>query len=333
MKKTFLVIISTFVLVCSLVQNAHALTISPARYEVVAASGAVVNGTIIIINDQQESKTFYSSFENFEAQGDSGTPKFIGNKDGIATWMNTQQILTLKPGETQKVPFSITIPEGTEPGGYFGTVFWSTTPPNDSTTGQVTIGAKIGMLVFLSVAGEVKEEAGLNAFKVINGQWFKRSLPVEFEYRFSNDGGDRVKPMGSVIIYSLLGWKVAAIDANPTQGSVLPRTTRKFTTQWSKQSLGNTEEKIRETNSEYSFFESVNEQRRNFALGIFRAKLDAVFGNDAQELQSKSIYFVVLPLELLFILFVIGIAGYFGLRTLLQKYNKAIIKRAQQSTY
>ena len=56
----------------------HALTISPARVEFGGNPGQTITGEYILINNKNVTKTFYSSFENFEAQGETGTPNFVG---------------------------------------------------------------------------------------------------------------------------------------------------------------------------------------------------------------------------------------------------------------
>lgn len=327
MKYWKIISIATLLFVCVLTTSVDALVISPARYEVTLSPGTQAKTEITLINDQKETRTFYISYENFEAQGDSGAPKFIGAKDGLATWISAPDSIVLKPGESRKMEMTISPPATVEPGGYFGAIFWSTTPPNNSNNGQVTIGAKIGMLIFLSINGDVKEDAGLVNFHVKDTQWFHRALPIGFTYQFSNDGGDRVNPKGTIAIHSILGWKVSTVNANPSEGNVLPHTTRKFTPEWAKATSVSQQEENKD--KQYSFFGAIKHEWKNFAVGFFQAKLSVQFGTEDKRVQSNSIYFVVFPTELILVVLIIGGLFYVGGRKMLGNYKKRIIEKAR----
>jgi hypothetical protein len=143
-------------------------------------------------------------------------------------------------------------------------------------------------------------------------------------YRLTNAGGDRIKPEGSVVIRSVLGWRVAKVNANPTEGSVLPGTTRKFNTSWEK----NTQE-LQNQDEPYSYFRNVKEQWRNFALGIFRAKVHTTYGfENVETVKSKALYFVVFPLELLIVLIIGGGIVFTAIRFVLIRYHRLVMRKA-----
>lgn len=326
MKKTLinvLLLVSVFYFFVG-INSAQALTISPSRTELRGDPGTTIGGDIILINDQDETKTFFASFENFVADGDSGTPKFVGDREGLATWISTTEAVVINPGEVKTIPFTVTIPADAKAGGYFSGVFWGSAPPKADNQGNVAIGTKIGMLLFVSVNGDIEENAGLSDFSTVGDQWGYRSLPVSFMYRLTNAGGDRIKPEGSVVIRSVLGWRVAKVNANPTEGSVLPGTTRKFNTSWEK----NTEE-VQPQDQKYSYFANVKEQWRNFALGIFRARVHATYGfENVETVKSKALYFVVFPLELLIVLIIGGGIVFTAIRFVLVRYHRSVMKKA-----
>src|SRR5689334_9564435 len=110
------VFIAAAIFFLSLSSVAHALTVSPARLEVTGDPGRTISGDFLLMNEQKEQKTFYSSFENFEAQGESGSPNFIPGQDGLATWIDAPAQVILGPGEQRVIPFSVSIPTGAEPG-------------------------------------------------------------------------------------------------------------------------------------------------------------------------------------------------------------------------
>lgn len=308
--------------------QAHALTITPIRYEIVGDPGQTLTEKMGLVNETKNTQTFYASFANFEAQGDSGSPTFIDARDGLGTWITTEQAsVTLAPGAQKELTFKIAIPKDAEPGGHFAAIFWGTSP--GGAPGQVSIGAKTGMLILLSVNGDVKEQAGLVDFKLHNDKHFYKELPVGFEYRFSNQGGDRVKPKGSVVIRSIFGWVSKKVNANPFDGNVLPGTTRKFTPEWARRDSVEARDQEDARNASYSFKKAVKDEWHNFAFGIFRAKVVASFGATNQEVKSHAVYFLVFPWELLLVLCAVGIPMFFILRGLIRRYNRSIIRKAQ----
>lgn len=330
-RKTFLKIVASAFAVLAFTVNfnqAYALTITPIRYEISGNPGDVLVEKMGLVNETKTTQTYYASFSNFEAQGDTGSPTFVDARDDLGTWITTEQAsVTLAPGAQRELTFKITIPKDAEPGGHFAAVFWGTSP--SSAPGQVSIGAKTGMLVLLSVNGDVKEQAGLVDFQTQNKKWFYKQLPVGFQYRFSNQGGDRVKPTGDIVIRSIVGIVAEKVNANEYDGNVLPGTTRKFSPQWSKKDTVETRNQELERNEAYSFSKEVKNQWNNFAFGIFRAKLVATFGVTDQVVKSNAIYFMVLPFELLLVFLVIAIPGFFLLRFIVRRYNRSIIRKAQ----
>ncbi len=148
-----------------------------------------------MINEQATPETFYASYENFSAQGETGAPAFSADKSGLDTWLVvTPMQVTIAPGQAIQIPYTITIPKDADPGGYFSAIFWSSAPPATAND-QVSIGAKVGLLVLLRVNGAVTESAGITQFDRNGHGFFYASLPVNLRYKFRNSGGDRVQPL------------------------------------------------------------------------------------------------------------------------------------------
>ena len=312
-----------------------ALTISPVRMEISGDPGQTLGGTIELFNEQDETKTFYSSAANFEARGDSGAPYFLSDTNkGLASWITVQESVTLKANERTNIPFTIKIPAGVEAGGYFAAILWGTSPAGQQ-GGQVSVSGKLGVLILLSVKGEIKEGGGLLDLKIEEGGRFVNALPIKFVYRFSNDGSERVKPSGELRIKNLFGFTTAILNANLSSGNVLPGSIRKFSVVWAEKdqeksavvSLPTTEESP-------GFFAAVKNQWQNFALGPYKAELNLSYGKlseaEATNKAESSYRFFVIPWQLLsiiiFILTLLGLGGWFGLK----KYNRWIISKAAQ---
>jgi hypothetical protein len=297
---------------------AQALTVSPARVELAADPGTSITEEFTVINEQGADQVYYTSVENFEAQGESGTPNFSTTKEGLSSWVQVVDKVTIKSGEKVKIPFTVNVPQDADAGGHFAAIFLSTIPPATK-GGEVSVGAKVGMLMLLKVNGDIKEDGGVLSFLLKDKGHFVTTLPVDFVYRFKNNGNDRVKPIGTTTIRNMIGLTTQKLNANANEGNVLPASTRRFDMQWK----GVDEEALPLS---ASFFDHVGYETRNFALGFYFAKLDLSFGTKTS---SNSLWFAVLPWHLLIvILFILGVI-LLALRFALKRYNQFIIMQAR----
>lgn len=305
--------------------HAHALTITPVRLEIKGDPGTTLREEMTLINEQATDVVYYSSFANFEAQGDTGSPAFIVPTDDIGTWMKTSDSITLGPNESKTVALSIAIPSDASPGGHFGAIFWGTAPSINN-SGQVAISAKTGMLVLLSVSGDIKEAGGLLDFHTTGDKFWYNTLPVSFEYRFKNDGGDRIKPAGTIKIRDTVFLPADRIDANPVQGNILPSSTRKFKVDWIKHPDTNTPDLA--TSAMHKFWHIVGYQWRNFALGYYSAHIDIAYGSQLQHAKAKTGFFVF-PWQLVVVIIVVLFVVFWGGKKALKHYNRFIINKAR----
>jgi hypothetical protein len=192
----------------------------------------------------------------------------------------------------------------------------------------------MGTLVLLSVNGDVLEAGGLSSFKTLNNKFFFNSLPVSLEYRWKNDGNDRVKPEGKVVIRNMFYIPAARISANAVSGNVLPHSTRLFNLEWIKHkdtSENPSEDNIHDSSKSSvvkSFFDRVSFQWKNFAVGLYFAKLDLTYGLQENH-SSKTTLFFVFPWQLLTIIFIVLVVLFFLGKNLLKRYNRHIIEKAR----
>ncbi|MDP3900844.1 MAG: hypothetical protein Q8Q38_00675 [bacterium] len=305
--------------------TAEALTLSPVREEITADPGETVHGELLLINEQEGTKTFYSTFGNFEASGESGTPSFVEGREGLATWIEAVSSVTLSQNEQLEVPYTIRIPKNAAPGGHFAAIFWSTVPPRSQSEG-VSIGAKVGSLILLRVSGEIPEGGGVLEFTTKGKQGFFSSLPIALEYRFQNGGGDRLKPEGTIRITNLIGFTSATFNANPDDGNILPQSVRKFDVLWEK---GKDETKKLQGEGEKTggFFGGLKQEWSNIAFGRYTAHLDVVYGAEGERAQASTSFFVV-PWRILSILIVILAILSFLFSLGIKRYNKWVTQKA-----
>lgn len=303
------------VIFCSVfgVNEAQALTISPVRVEITGNPGQTLRGEMEILNEQADTKIFYSSFENFEPSGDTGSPKFVGDTGNLSDWLQTQERMEITPGEKIIVPYTITIPSNAEPGGYFSAIFWGQQNPEAQAAGEVSIGGKLGVLILLRVNGDIYEEAGLSEFSSPDGKRVFNSLPIVLGYRFTNKGKDRVVPLGDIVVKNTFGMEVVKLAVNESEGNVLPNSSRKFQVTWG--------EKIPEEVN--NFFKMAKWQFSDFHFGLYRAQISVVWGSE-NKIEEAGTWFLIMPWQLLTIFSIILIISFF----LIRRYNSWIISRS-----
>lgn len=320
MRKIFFYTLITIFSV-GIVSSAYALTVSPVKIEITADPGQTLRGEIELFNEQQETKTFYVSYENFESRGDSGAPYFIGSKNGLATWVSTAPEVTLASGERIQIPYTISIPTTAKPGGYFAAIFFGSQPTRGTGGGEVTIGGKIGVLVLLKVSGDVEESAGLIDFSALNSQRFFSQLPVVLEYGFNNTGGDRVVPRGEIKIKNTLQFTSVTLRANENEGSVLPSSTRRFEVLWGEK---------QSKDEKRGFFETAITQLTDFHFGWYRADMDLIYGLSAQTANASYNFFVI-PWQLLVVIVIILAFVWFVFKVWLTRLKSKILAEAMRN--
>jgi len=304
-----------------------ALTVSPPRWEISGERGQTINGELELFNEEKEAKTFYSSFEAFEAAGETGAPRFFPATEGLATWIKAPAQITLDPQERKVVPFSIQIPQNADPGGHFAAIFWGTSPSQTQEGGQVTIGAKVGVLVLLTVlGGEVKAGGGLLEFSTTDRQKTFTYLPITFFYRFQNVDTNRIKPDGEIKIKNIFGMTSVTLPANKREGNVLPNSIRKFEVIWEGKKSEVPQMAV-EKEEKVGFLETVKKEWSEFHLGPYKANLRLQYGAKNEEVKASFLFFIIpwqLLIIILIVLILVLIVGGIGIK----KYNRWIITKA-----
>jgi hypothetical protein len=310
-------------------QSVSAISITPPRLELSGDAGQSIVTEFKITNDSVERQTYYIEVQNFVSGDESGNPQFLSVKENLATWIDAPASVSLAPSEQKAIPVSINVPAGTEPGGYFAAILVSTSPP-PAGGNEVSIGARLGTLVLLRVNGQMREGVDILEFSTLNKQRLFTSLPVGFYYRFQNSGADRVKPEGSIVIKNLLRLRAKTLDANRTDGNVLPESIRRFDAAWLR--AGGGEEDPTATfaaRSPGNFFDEVRYQWSNFALGFYTADLNLTYGEQNQT-ASRGFWFLIIPWQLLFTTAAIIVIVLVCLRFALKRYNSYIISQHKQ---
>ena len=295
--------------------NGQALEIAPPVIYLTVDPGQTVKTQVLIRDISSGNLIVNGQVNNFVSGGEDGTPKILlDNKDNannpytLVSWVAPLPSLLLIPREIKSLTATINVPKDAAPGGHYGVIRFTSTPPSLDGSG-VSLAASIGVLVLVTVNGDVKQGLSVQELSVNRsgktGTFFE-SGPLEFVEKFKNTGNVHVQPVGQVSITDMFGKKLAAVNVNLPPGNILPQSTRQFRQPLDKTVIGN---------------------KRLF--GRYTATLKATYGTDKKEV-SSSLVFWVIPYRLVAAVIVALVAAFFTLRFFIRRYNRRILDQAQK---
>lgn len=219
-------------------------TLGPGKIEVFLDPGEKINRTLLITNRLGRVMDFKVEIEDFEGSPTGAQAAvLLGEKRGpysLRDYLYPELTeFTLAHGERMVLPIEISIPEGMEPGGLYGSVLILTSPPEEVperekevSKGQVRLIARIGSLFFVRVKGEVDEDGILEKFDTTDSERFYQKGPISFSIFYRNKGNVHLDPYGIIEIKNILGRKVAEIEVKPY--FAMPKSLRYIEVKWER---------------------------------------------------------------------------------------------------
>lgn len=255
---------------------------------------------------------------DFMANGEDGTPKILidnnesnPNPYSIKGWVEPLPSFTIKPGDIQTLKVTINIPSDASPGGHYGVIRFTGTPPKLKGTG-VSLSASLGTLVLLRVNGPVKESLSVEEFSVSQsgktGNFFE-TPPIDFTEKIVNSGNIHEQPTGHITVKNMFGKTIAGLNVNLPPRNILPASTRKFTQPLDKSVLGNKK-----------------------LFGRYTADFKLTYGSGKdKKVVNTHLSFWIIPYRLIGAIILTLIVLFFVFRFLIKRYNQRIIRKAQNS--
>lgn len=292
--------------------SGQALEIGPPVINLSANPGETVKAQISLRDISNSKLVVTNEINDFVADGENGAPKILLNQTepspySIKSWITPLPQFTLVPKQVQQLRVTVKVPANAAPGGYYGVIRFTGTPPDLEGTG-VSLSASLGALVLLTVKGDVKEEVTVEQFALTKdgktGGIFE-SAPNGVMERFKNTGNIHEQPVGQVDIKDMFGNLVGTVIVNnPSPRNILPGSIRKFDQPLDK-AIGN-----------------------KWLFGSYTATLTANYGVNNQVLTATTTFWVIpytLVAIIIIALIVIFALLYFGIR----RYNQYIIGQAR----
>lgn len=223
-------------------RSLEGVTISPALIERDVIPGEELSLSFKITNNDPTDDELYLAAVDFGADPrEGGSPHFYDevsssaykstDPEPFSSWIQlTEEKIFIGAGERREFSFTIIVPEDAEPGSHYGAIVLSRQDPANPQGLAVGATLEIGTLIFTKVAGEVFETGQALSFAT-SRRWYEEP-PVTLAIRFENTGNVHTKPTGVIEINNMAGVKEAVLQINPSFGSVLPGSIRRFEEDW-----------------------------------------------------------------------------------------------------
>ncbi len=200
--------------------------VGPGKVELEMRPGETRTVEIRVSNRMGEARTFSLGVEDFGGSQDVRQPVVLyGTQRGPYSLRDylfpAVREIEIAHGRRAVIPVTVAIPEDAEPGGKYGSVLISVAPkPAQNASGGgaaagTTVISRIGVLFFIKVPGEVREEGRLTDFRVKDGAALFQKGPIPFELYFENTGNVHLNPYGFIQVENMAGQVVGEQEIEP----------------------------------------------------------------------------------------------------------------------
>ena len=180
----------------------QALEISPPVLTLTADPGETLRTRVLIRNVASTDLIVTGESNDFVAEGEGGVPKILLEEEdetspySMKDWIVIPGSVRLVPREIKAMNLTIRVPRDASPGGHYGVIRFTGTPPNLDGQG-VSLSASLGSLILLSVSGDITEQLSVKEFSVNKGGKtgnFFESTPLNLVQRITNNGNIHSSP-------------------------------------------------------------------------------------------------------------------------------------------
>jgi len=240
-----------------------ALAVSPAITEQVLSPGVKTSLVVRVTNITRIPLPIKANVKNL-----APLETLLSNADkstyDASAWFSLEPAdFILQPNQTKEITITILPPARATPGGHYATIYFQPLIPTEALSPSTAyLNARVGVLAFLIVRGEITEQAKLGSLQVPR---IKQFGPIDIKLPVTNSGNVHVLPDGKVTIRDYRGKVVSTVPLS--QGLVLPKTLRQYKFTWD------------------------NKGR----LGYYTAQAELTYGTDKDDLRSSRVGFWILP--------------------------------------
>jgi hypothetical protein len=204
-----------------------ALGIDPAILEAVLNTNAPTIKQITVTNNSnlpQPIKTLKQGFALNEVTGLSADELKIYDSSSWISITDNDTDFILQPHESRRITVTINQPAIASPGGHYASIIFQPMIPEELVSqGSVFVYARVAVLVFLQVKGNIVEN-----LELVNSDYSAVSSPGShaFDFTIKNTGNTHIQPSGKLNIYDATD-QLIATEQVPAE-IILPKAEKQF---------------------------------------------------------------------------------------------------------
>lgn len=150
------------------------LFITPVREYLDVAAGKRAEGTLTVANITEKAANIDLSVEQFTVEDFSYDYMFTPSKKDWVKLGTTQ--LSLEPGKSQKISYTLDVPKGATPGGYYFTIFATETIEGNGRK------VRVGEALYVTVKGELRRTSHIQK-AVVQSVAFGGDIPFQLDIK------------------------------------------------------------------------------------------------------------------------------------------------------
>ena len=219
------------------------LSISPTRYDLQVNPGESQDIKITLKNISGTSIVAKSFINDFTSDNATGQPQIITNTSvfspqSIRNFQSGLADVPLAKDASMTETINFSVPKSAAPGAYYGIIRYAAVRGDLSTSAgnDVSLTASVGVVVLLTVPGNIKEQIQVNRVAVYkdtvtnNSSSFYISQPGAVGIDVKNLGNGFAQPFGNVTVSNMFGKQDYSYQLNSStpRGVVLPNASRTF---------------------------------------------------------------------------------------------------------
>jgi hypothetical protein len=313
----------------SAADSSSALSITPRKNHLIKPGQTITDKLTIGNLDHSTDLNLNLRVIDFTFTNQSGTPKLsLAENVPPTTWslrpfLSLPSTLTLKPGETKTINYTIKIPSYQGAGSYYSAIMYASGAGSGN---NVSLAASGATLVFVSVPGTVHEDLKLTKLGAyqsspggVSGKYvfIATNSPQQVAFTLKNGGNVTESPAGTIFVNGPWGYKKQIKDVNPTGSLALIGQTRLFTS-----CILSAEEQVKLLGGNSKDTKCVDPHLKP---GKYNVALDILYGqngNQSQEITGKATFWY-LPIWFIILCLVVLLVAAFFIWRLVRKIRRA----------
>ncbi len=205
------------------------ITMSPASTLLSIKPGASIQKSFQILNNGGDSFSVATSVSPYFVTGLEYTPQFnqLPGTTQTSSWIKIlNPNTTVAPQKSTTINYTVTVPAGTAPGGYYAVLFAETQPTDSNENNGVIARNRVGNILYITVEGPVTMSGDVKA-ESLGGFRYQPSIPLGVIV--TNTGGIHFQTTVTARVKSFMGKQIYSTTLDRY---VLPQTERKIAIDW-----------------------------------------------------------------------------------------------------